>query len=745
MAVAREKVLSPLGLALAWAACLAVWALLRLGLSLAFGLPSTGLGLGLLLGLMAVSSWALVEEPVLVPGGGARLRRLFAAGLLLACGEACLYYLVAGKDALAPLGFGVLLLGAGLLWPMQRGPARTLAWAVPVGSILLGACTWAWRGGTPWDLFAGPVGAKPQWLMALFWVGMALTLGVLAWQAAQFKAGARSAAPVDRRWEAALLVLVLGVAALLRFYRAGAIPGGWWYDEVNLARVIQEKVLTGGQAPLYVAEQVENPGAWLWIGGACFKAFGVDLTVLRVVSGLFGLLALLPFWALARLWAGQRWALAATFIFGVMRWVLIPQRIAFMSGFALFWMLAAFWGLWSAQLRARAGSGRAQAWRWFLAGLLLGANLHTYTPARFVPLIAVAFLALQAAIDPAWRRGWRSWAALAAGFFLVAGPMLWYIGAHWAEYVHRSQQVSIFTDVKASGKSLWAELWGTFTKHLLMFHFRGDFNARHNLHFYPHADFLLACGLAAALPWGLGRAWHDARYRFLLLWMGVMLAAAIFTMPVEAPQGHRSILAAPVLPLALALALRELLPGFGMAFKGGWPGSARALGLALLLALAVINAHEFFGRWEGSEATFRSFSPRASAVMRRVALAQPGDLVLTSNLPQEYQFNGFEWGIFARFQARQMGLPWAQLSQDQAVPSSLGGVPTQRVLLIWGESDTAISAAFAAEFPDLPIERAPQPYPGAGEPSFLYLAGLVPYGRLPHGAAHGRRPFLRAD
>ena len=40
-----------------------------------------------------------------------------------------------------------------------------------------------------------------------------------------------------------------------------------------------------------------------------------------------------------------------------------------------------------------------------------------------------------------------------------------------------------------------------------------------------------------------------------------MLAAGVLSMPVEAPQGHRCILAAPVLPLMAARALRALKRG----------------------------------------------------------------------------------------------------------------------------------------------------------------------------------------
>ena len=77
-------------------------------------------------------------------------------------------------------------------------------------------------------------------------------------------------------------ILVLGAA--LRFYRAGQLPAGWWYDEVNLARAIQDLVLDPGRAPLYVGQQVENPGVWLWIGAAFFKAFARRLQAMSLAD-----------------------------------------------------------------------------------------------------------------------------------------------------------------------------------------------------------------------------------------------------------------------------------------------------------------------------------------------------------------------------------------------------------------------------------------------------------------------------
>lgn len=750
----RPRRLSLAHLGLAWAAALSAWALLRAFLAASFQQAWIGPGLLALLALLMALAWITVEEPRLAQGGAPTLGRWAAALLALPAGQALLYADMPGKESVAALGFGLLLLGAALVWPRGRG--RTLAMASAGALMLLGFFTWLRRESVPWDLFQGPW--RGQWGMLLFWMLLAVGLAGLAWQASRPRLSL-AGAPLSRRAEVWGLASVMLLGAGLRFWHPAGLPADYWYDEVNLARAIQDRVLAAGQAPLYVTEQVENPGAWLWVGAAVFRVFGVSLDTLRLASGAFGLLAVLPCWALARLWLGARWALVAALVFAGMRWVLIPQRIAFMSGFALFWMLAAFWGLWWAALRSeqdrselrtvrRSWASRSLGvgwWRWALAGLLLGANLHTYTPARFVPLIAAVFFLLQAlpwfrAQGP--RLGWRPAAALAAGFLVSAGPMLWYIANHWTDYALRARQVSLFADVAKSGRPLLPELWGTLTKHGLMLHYRGDFNARHNLHFLPHVDFVTACGLALALPLMLGQAWRDARARFLLLWIAAMLAAGIFTLPVEAPQGHRTVLAAPALALALGLCLPPLLAPLRAALGGAWPQTAGAVGAVLLFSVFSFNAWELLRVWPASAATFRSFSPRASAVMRRVEASRPGTVVLSSSLPAEYQFHGYEWGVFVRFALRQQGRPWGTLQPGTPVPPREGGQATHSVLLIWGESDRAITAAFEQQFPGLAPHREPQPHPSAGEPAYLYLSAEVPYDRVPPRPNQGALPLL---
>jgi 4-amino-4-deoxy-L-arabinose transferase-like glycosyltransferase len=717
----RFSSIGPPQIAALWALSLGAYLLARLFLQAWFGLPVQGGGLFSLVAVLIAASWALVEEPALAPGGAGLLLKMWLGLALLVFGEACLYYFVDGKERLASLAIACFAGGLLCLMPAaRRGRALKLLLLVLALSL---ATFWAFTWRATMDLVAGPpLGQRAP--MAVWILGSLVFLCALA-LSHQVEAPRHPELPWGWRKEVLGLLAVLALGAALRFPQLGAVPDGIWYDELNLSQATENKVLRDGQAPLYVSEQVENPGAYLWVGAAVYKVFGTGILPYRYLAAFFGLLALVPFWALARLWFGPRWALAAAALFGVMRWTLIPQRIGFMSGFALFWMLAAFWAFWSARLRPR------RAWRWALAGALAGCNLHTYTPGRLVLVVLAAFVLIEFFFERGWTKlpgslGPAAWMAL--GFLVTAGPMLWFIAAHWDIYALRSGQVSIFADAAKSGQSVSSELWTSLSKHLLMFHLRGDFNARHNLHFYPHVDLLTASALVVGLPYALGRFFKDARGRFLGLWFVVMLCAGIFTLAVEAPQGHRTILAAPVLALAVLWAWRDLVAPVGRAFGGGWPRAGLAAGLVLLLSAAAFNAHEVFDLWGHNSETWRSFSPFATAVGRRVAQSGSDVEVHLSRMKHEYLFHGFESEAFARYFLRDQG----RQPQSLQMGTILAGNPAPRaVLLVWGETDTDMTAAFAGEFPEIPVERPSNPYPVLGESSVLYLAAEVPWQRIP--------------
>jgi len=554
-----------------------------------------------------------------------------------------------------------------------------------------------------------------------------LAAGWALMQATGRRAAAPAAAKAWRPWiEAGLLGLILLIAALARLWQLGKSPVNIWYDELNLARAVNDSVLGPGKAPLYVTDQVENPGAFLWVAAAFFKAWQPGVETLRFISALFGWLALLPFYGLARRWLGPKFGLLALALFAVSRWTLVPQRVGFMSSFALFWTLSAFYF-------AFLSLARPSFWAGLALGLACGACLHSYTPTRLVlPLLAIYFL-----INMGQLKRWpgRAWLGALGGFALAGGPMLYWIAHHWATFHERAQQVSIMPDVRSQG---WKVLRYTLSRHLLMFNYLGDFNSRHNLHLWPHLDFASAALFAPAFL-AMHAALRKSRHAlFMVLWFWIMLSAGVFSIAVEAPQAHRTILLAPLPALAVAWFLREYA-GRAAAFfaDGRWPRPL-ALSLALLgVTVMAFNIKELHVDWARHPDTWKSFSPDSNLAAARIRQQGNGWIVLISPIRKEYPYYGYERTFFARVLNRDRQVDIRALDPVNRVPLGAMGAP-QGVLAIWSDSDDDITAAAQRDYPDLKIEAQRDPYESRNN----YLALTVPWDRIPKAKSQVARHFL---
>ncbi len=557
-------------------------------------------------------------------------------------------------------------------------------------------------------------------------------LGLLAlgWGFLHFTGRNAAAVTRDKPWprwvEPMLLGLILIIAAWARLWQLGEVPINYWYDELNLARAVNDSVLGPGKAPLYVTDQIENPGAFLWVAAVFFKAWQPGVDTLRFISALFGWLALLPFYGLARRWLGPKFALLALALFAVSRWTLVPQRVGFMSSFALFWTLSAFY--FAFLTLARPGF-----WGALALGLASGACLHSYTPTRLVLPILVIFFIMNIASLRRWPL--QVWMGLVLGFALAGGPMLLWISEHWDTFQERAKQVSIMPDVRSQG---WQVLGYTSSRHLLMFNYLGDFNSRHNLHLWPHLDFLTAAFFAPAFFAVHAQIRKNKQALFMVLWFWIMLSAGVFSIAVEAPQAHRTILLAPLPALAVAWFLREYA-GRASAFfaDGRWPKAFVLICALLGLSAMVFNIKELQIDWARHPDTWKSFSPDSNLAAARVRQQGSGWIVLISPIRKEYPYYGYERTFFARLMNRDMNHDIRPLSEFNRVPVGSLGSPAG-VLAIWSDSDDDITAAAKRDYPDLAIEAVRDPYESRNN----YLALSVPWQRIPKGKAQAPHRFL---
>ncbi|MBC8252715.1 MAG: glycosyltransferase family 39 protein [Ardenticatenia bacterium] len=444
-----------------------------------------------------------------------------------------------------------------------------------------------------------------------------------------------------RRLHLAMLGIVCLLAALLRLYALNRLPPGLFTDEAFNGLTASHILDAGDLRPFYAANAGREPLYFLLLAVA-IRLGGHTALTLRSISAVVGTLtAPLTYLVLREFFAGERharWlALLAAGTLAVSYWHLNFSRIAFrailLPPCALL-TLGTFLRAW------RRGALRDFA----LAGLLLGLSLYTYLAARLLPLLLLAFAALEA-INVWWR--WRrvrgagqagsNWGRRAAVrriggmvlLFVVAIVVLWplmaYFASHPGTFSSRMSNVLILTaqDVENQGTSV-ERLLRNAVKLGRMFYDRGDSNPRHGVPNRPVLDPLAAALFSVGLLVTMTRL-DRAAYRLLLLWLGVMLLPVLLTS--EAPNSLRGIGALPAVCALVGVGsvwLAERLARWTPARFEVW------VELCLLLLLASsggATAHSYFVRWPRVHDVTSAFDDQ----WRRIAEAIE-ELTATSDL-----------------------------------------------------------------------------------------------------------------
>jgi hypothetical protein len=218
---------------------------------------------------------------------------------------------------------------------------------------------------------------------------------------------------------------------------------------------------------------------------------------------------------------------------------------------AYFW-----WRGWDFQRKGAKGqrSQRKSVGAFVAAGTLAGLSLYTYMAARAVPIFYGLFAAYLALFH--WRdfkRRWRGAALFALAFALVAAPLAWYLLTHPAAEFRIGELDAPLRALRAGDLRPVLE---NGLKILLGFGFKGDPLWRQGVAGMPLFGPLVAFLFYLSLPLCLWR-WKDARYGFLLLWLGTAVTPSLVT--INAPSSIRMINLLPVLGVFPALAITILI------------------------------------------------------------------------------------------------------------------------------------------------------------------------------------------
>ncbi len=178
------------------------------------------------------------------------------------------------------------------------------------------------------------------------------------------------------------MTALLLAATLLRFVAWRAAPPGMRYDEMTV--VYEADEIRAGARPIYMDGSAEE-ALYHYLFAVAQDTLGPHLFTLRWLSAAFGLISIAAIYALGRRMFSPRIGLLAAALTTPAFWSLMYSRIGLrivaLPAFVLLGMIF----LWS-------GIDRSKRRDFVIAGILFGLSAYTYSAARLMPFIFIAFL-----------------------------------------------------------------------------------------------------------------------------------------------------------------------------------------------------------------------------------------------------------------------------------------------------------------------------------------------------------------
>ncbi len=395
------------------------------------------------------------------------------------------------------------------------------------------------------------------------------------------------------RTDLAIVAAVTVLAALLRFWRLGAVPLGLHGDEAWTALDAQ-RILREGWIGPYVTSALGQPTGPLYVTAALFKFLPDTTFTARFSMALFGVATIpLAYAAFACMFNRTVAAFGATLL-AVMMWHLHLSRTAFMVVSWPFMEVLVLWALWLA-------FRRRSFWLFGIAGALHGLGVYSYN--AYLLFVPVPFVAL--AWATLYERGWRrrarfllvDCAVFAVCALATAAPLIEYARTHGSEYRQHDRVVGL------TSSSQWKDAGGPGRAKLI---WNRAAELERGLILGDRPDFgdgLATAGHPAVGPWmsllalaGLGIAiwsWRRPEYAVVLAACVVLPLGALLT--VEDGLFRRTLGLAPFVALLAALPLAWIWETAWQARRrlSGRAGLAVAIGAVAIAGVS--SVWQYFG------------------------------------------------------------------------------------------------------------------------------------------------------
>jgi hypothetical protein len=393
-----------------------------------------------------------------------------------------------------------------------------------------------------------------------------------------------------------LIILVLLLAALLRFAQLPHLPPGLNFDEAGNG-VAALDILNGDLKLWWRIGGGKEP-LWPYLIAASTALLGAVPLALRLPAAMLGVLTVAAIYPLGRvLFPRQRLLpLLAMTGLALSAWHLHFSRLGFRAVLLPLLSALAFYFFWRAF--SRQSSGVASV---LLAAVLLAAAVYAYLAARMLPLVVPLFAVLLWFIDRR-RSNWTVVFRLLVYLFVFLLPLMVYFAIYPADFAARSAEVSIFNPRWNQG-DLAGTAWRVLTISLGTLNGQaGDINPLVNLPGESALPALLAPYFVVGLLVSIYRGVRgdDPAQLFVLCWWAVMLLPALL-----APEGapHHLRLLGAIVPSYLLVALGLVVViEFGEKPLAGKSAYLRQLWRVLLPATVLTvtgwqTVQHYFVRW----------------------------------------------------------------------------------------------------------------------------------------------------
>jgi len=386
-----------------------------------------------------------------------------------------------------------------------------------------------------------------------------------------------SPAPRAFLWEAAAIVGLVVIAAVLRFWHLSSLPAGLHGDE-GWAGIDARRILDQGWIGPYTTGALGQPSGPLYLTAAAVRLFGNSVFAVRAVPALLGVLTVPLLYVVLRRNLGVWTAIAASAFLAVMDWHVHFTRLGFPVGA---WPLAVLLAV-----GALMEAVRSRDWRWWaLAGAAGSLGLYVYNAHP-------VFLAIFCLYAACMLRRWSAAVAFAAALLIVALPMIRFAANPANGYREHSRSVSILN------KPPWTGLSGADRVRRVT-HLYLDYWDQLALH--PRIDYTDGSGTIAIVPPALAAlavlgVLLGAVYRrstplvwFALLVLLLLPFAAVLTIDALA---RRTCANAPFVAMFAALGVVESLRMLAhRAASIRYPASAMLLALVAVCIYQNINGY----------------------------------------------------------------------------------------------------------------------------------------------------------